>query len=718
MVLKVILLVVLIVASAILAATWMTASTSLSIVKAQLYEQVSNYSKFMAQRLNTYFRTWSTITTVHAGLIDAKGGNVPLSEAGDLARLLIAQDGNIVGGGSWWDYYKHDPKTKYAVRYFLNDQGRISDLSTEYASGKDDFPQDDWFQIVHNTRSAADFRWTDPYHDPVSNIDMVTCSAPFFDTQRRWVGLVTSDISLATLQHLVQGVKLGQAGYAFLIAANGAYISHPHYKMTETFQSVEGGQNAPLFQRLSRGESGIFTLGSEAKANLFSFQTIESPGWILAVSIPEEVLSEAGHTIVFQSLLAFSIVISITLLVIILILQTQIFSPLRKMTATFQQIADGEGDLTVRLALVRQDEIGELASSYDAFVDHLSEMVSMMQRNSESLLGQGAALNSALGQSAAALEEIAANVESAKGNISKQEFLAQEAVAAIEAISSHAKTWKVLMGRQEQAVEASTQAVETMIGNAGSVSRQVQVLDSSVMQLLQASEMGRKQFSLFRERVELVERQSRSLQETNDIIASIADQTNLLAMNAAIEAAHAGASGRGFAVVAGEIRKLAEQSAIQAKQILSGLQNLQMTIRDLVQDSEGTEKALSEIFVEVRKVESVESLVQKAMVEQGQRSRQMGEGIQEIQSASDEVSTHAAAMIQQGTTALQTMEVLHLVSREILQGIREISAGTSEISRSVTTISAQGAVNQAAAAELSQTTRKFKLRSLGKGMPS
>jgi methyl-accepting chemotaxis protein len=250
-----------------------------------------------------------------------------------------------------------------------------------------------------------------------------------------------------------------------------------------------------------------------------------------------------------------------------------------------------------------------------------------------------------------------------------------------------------------------------MVGNIESVTRNVGTLDESLSRLVESAEVGRSQFVLFQEKVTAVSNQSQSLEETNEVIASIASQTNLLAMNAAIEAAHAGDAGRGFAVVADEIRKLAEQASLQSKTTASDLQSIQETVLSLVGDAQTTDGTFQRILDEIAQVEILGTEVKSAMAEQHVGSKQILEGIRDIRESSQGVASHSGAMRAEAQETLGTMETLHQLTIEIRQGMDEIAIGTADINQALTAISDQGVRNKESVDELVTETGQFRMAS-------
>lgn len=529
------------------------------------------------------------------------------------------------------------------------------------------------------------------------------------------VAVVGVDLDIGVLQAAAKPIQIFGTGYLVMTSHTGARIVHPKAEQIGKIIGDDTPEHQPaILQAIAEGRpydlikpnklTGVPSLLHYAPVGVGVW---DEPWSIISIAPLGELL--ATQNLMTAWTVGLGLLTFVAIAALIFLLVTRITQPVRLVAGVLKTIAEGEGDLTQCLRLTRTDEIGELSRNYDAFVDKLSEMIGMMQGTAQELQGSGSELASALTQTAASLHEITSNIQSAKDNIVRQEKIATDTSHAVKGISGHVVTLQGLVERQDRSVEASGSAVEQMVGNIESVTRNVETLDRSLKRLIEAAEVGRSQFSSFREKVSAVDGQSDSLQETNEMIASIASQTNLLAMNAAIEAAHAGEAGRGFGVVADEIRKLAEQSALQSKTTAEELKGLQATIRALVGDSDATEQAFGRILEEIGQVEALESEVRSAMEEQQVGSRQILEGIHEIREASHEVRSHSEEMQTEAEVTLATMETLERITLEIRRGMDEIAVGASDINQALALISNQGVRNKEAVDELASEADRFKV---------
>jgi methyl-accepting chemotaxis protein len=531
----------------------------------------------------------------------------------------------------------------------------------------------------------------------------------------KFVGVVGIDIGLQSLADLVKTIKIGETGYVIITTNSGVWVTHPKPELvgkpvgddTPQFKdallsAIRGGSEYQLIKpNLSTGVPSLLNYAP------IGFGVWDKPWSLAAVAPLSQVLALQNTIVTLSSLVGLLLFLAIALAVLFVV--NRVTQPVRTVAAILKTIADGEGDLTRRLGLSRNDEVGDLARNYDAFVEKLSAMVRIIQGASGQMQSVGSDLSASLSETAASLHQITANIRSATNHIVQQAEIATDTSGAVQTISGHVETLQNLVERQDRAVETSGSAVEEMVGNIESVTRNVESLDKSLKRLVAAAEEGRSQFTLFRDRVGAVDGQSDSLQETNEVIASIAGQTNLLAMNAAIEAAHAGEAGRGFAVVADEIRKLAEQAALQSRDTATELKTLQTTIRALVSDSETTEGAFGRILDEIGRVEALESEVRSAMVEQQTGSRQILEGINDIRESSHEVQAHAEQMTAEAVATLAKMETLHRITQEIRQGMDEIATGATEINQALSAISEQGVQNKESVDALAAEAGQFKV---------
>ncbi|MCX7023727.1 MAG: methyl-accepting chemotaxis protein [Spirochaetes bacterium] len=371
-------------------------------------------------------------------------------------------------------------------------------------------------------------------------------------------------------------------------------------------------------------------------------------------------------------------------------------------------IEKGEGDLTKELKLASSDEIGILAGHFNSFVGTLRALITKIKGETRSLAEGTLRLSSNMEETASAVRQIAANIDSLRQQTLNQSASVTESSATVEQIARSVHALHGLIERQGESVSTSSSSIEEMVANIQSVTVNLERMGTNYEKLLGKSDAGRTALHRVVDQVRDVDQRSESLQDTNSLIAGIAAQTNLLAMNAAIEAAHAGDAGQGFAVVADEIRKLAENAAKQSKLIAQNVREIRGVIEAVVVSSGSAETTFGEILEQIEMLSRLEEEVKYAMQEQSTGSAQVLESLVGINADTQRVRDSANQMQEGSDTILEEMRRLLQLSSELENGMNEMAAGASEIERAAEDTNTLAAETRESVAKLEGVTDRFK----------
>ncbi|HOX14236.1 MAG TPA: methyl-accepting chemotaxis protein, partial [Spirochaetales bacterium] len=328
----------------------------------------------------------------------------------------------------------------------------------------------------------------------------------------------------------------------------------------------------------------------------------------------------AGYTVV--ALLALAVILSVV-------------RSARSVSASLREIAQGGGDLTTRIAVKTRDELGQLAGYFNDFQEALARMVREIREAAAALSDVGAELSATMEETASAAVQISANVESVRRRTVDQSAGVTESSATVERIVENLRSLNRVIERQSEAVANSSASIEEMVANVRSVTGNIERLGGEYVRLTQSAGEGKSVLDRTVQDVKGIADRSERLGDANALIASIAAQTNLLAMNAAIEAAHAGEAGRGFAVVADEIRKLAENAARQSKAISGDVREISGAIAAVVSSADESAARFSALVDKIEEIRRVEEGILAAMAEQSAGSAQVLEALNQIHEITD-----------------------------------------------------------------------------------
>ncbi len=486
------------------------------------------------------------------------------------------------------------------------------------------------------------------------------------------------------LSDITNTMGFGSSGYAYLINSGGTIISHRDRDLVmNQFTPAAAVRDDPslksiadAFNTMIGARSGIVEYTFEGTKVVAGYVPVGTTNWLFVVTIAEkELLADITGLFIFVTVGTLGFLVAGVGMA--LFIGWSISKPVTKMIPILEGVA--QGDLTRKIDILSKDEIGTMGNSLNKSIEGLSKMVATTKDSAGKLDTMAAELTGKMGNALVSIDEITASIANVKQYAMNQSVSVTETNQNMEQIKNNTEKLNTLIGDQAAAIAESSAAIEQMVANIKSVSDILQKSAHSMEELMNASESGRMEIRGVTEIIKTIEADSEGLIEASNVIQNIAQQTNLLSMNAAIEAAHAGESGKGFAVVADEIRKLAEVSSVQGRSITTVLNDLKHKINTAVGASDKAQIQFSQILDLLNLVQDNEEVIKSAMEEQTTGSSQILDAIKEINDITTQVRDGSVEMLSGSTEILNEMG-------NVVSATREVDAAMDDMTNNITDI--------------------------------
>lgn len=521
-------------------------------------------------------------------------------KANDSKVLTLSQLNTAELAGS----FKNTYIGKSSGTFILNDQSVVLPADFDATSRP-------WYKLVENKSNTA---FTTPYIDVTTNELTISAVVPMLQNGQ-FSGVAGADIDMQTVTKIINDIDFLGLGYGFLLDNKGQVLSHPNAKLNLKNTSDIFGTNTPL-----QSEFTQYEINGESKLISFTkISGIENVDWYLGVVIDKDKayvsVSNFGQTAA-----VFMVIGIITIIIMMQLLLRYLMQPMNRLNDAIKDIAQGEGDLTRRLTVENDDEFGDLSHSFNIFIEKIQHSIEQVKESTEQL--------------DTAIESLVSQTHSSLSMYDDQSKRTDSVAAAINQFSA---TSMDISNNAESASQLAKNADEHSTQNQEALSHSV----TTIHQL--SANMEKAQ-----QTINSLNTHTASIGQVLEVIKGVSEQTNLLALNAAIEAARAGEAGRGFAVVADEVRQLAhrtQQSTQEIEDTVSQLQKgsnlavelMKTSLQDSeksVQQADAVGNLMSHVIQAIKQINDANHSVASATDEQNQVVKLLDTDIQTISALS------------------------------------------------------------------------------------
>jgi methyl-accepting chemotaxis protein len=534
-----------------------------------------------------------------------------------------------------------------------------------------DQTQRSWF--VNAKKASGQIAYADPFIEGSTGNLTIALSMTVFDRSGKDIGVVAEEITVDSFAAILNAVQ-GTARQVYLLDRKGTFIIHPDKNavMKKDFfteHGLEQYRNAVLSSKdsFSSMDNEVF------------IQSVVIPGadWFLVSTVPTSAVFADLNGVLIRLVIISLGLLAMAAVISMAFTHKMLTIPIQDIERLAEAIVNK--DFSVSVQKFRTDDIGSMQHALIKIRDSLRTSLEELHSNLTNMTKNSERLNTIIVDSAESLEVIGNDIETMQVKANAQMDSVKQTSTSLQEISDHINVLDQAVQTQAAHITQSSAAIEQMVANIDSIRSVITGASKTTDTLSKSSSAGHKMLTKLAAELHRIEDQSMTLQSANKTISDIAGQTNILAMNAAIEAAHAGEAGRGFAVVAGEIRKLAELSGKESESISTEIKKMERAIEQIGQVSQETVGAMDVIFSEIHAMDSSFNVIKHAIEQQSIGGSEILTALKGIQDVSIQVQDGSGAIHQKSRIISQEMEKLQHLSLGVTESIHEMGNASGSI---------------------------------------
>ncbi len=632
---------------------------------AMMEATVGEYTNYVDSELYAIMSTAQTLANATGSCYK----DTPVEDFAFMYKGVANSNDMILGCGLWFEPNVYNAESKYFGPYWYKDGGDIVE-TWDYSNADYDYFNQEYYI---NAKNASGPTITSPYYDDTSGITMASCSCPIKGSDGTFVGCITVDIMMTTLQEVMAAVSVGETGSVWLTSADGTYVYHPAVEdaSAKGMTLADSTELSDYTNSILTNASGEGMFKWEGVDRNLYWGTTAHAGWKVGLTMQHSEIiapvTRMTRTSVIASILAMLITGAI------IFWQANSIANAMSAVSTFaRELA--KGNFTVRpLRISRTDEIGDMATSLNEMYKNNSGVIrnigvgsTKVNSSSGSLSGTATDLSSRFQEIASAMEKVNDAMTNTGAATEQVSASANEVNASVQRLADETRKTK------EEAVAIEKKAKKIERESRESSQRAMSIAEQRGEELRVASEQA-----------EVV----KQIGTLADSIADIASQINLLSLNASIEAARAGEHGRGFAVVAGEINSLASETKAAVDEIqntVSGIQDafeaLNKSSMELLAFVKDTAAPDYENFVEVAKEYGADAQSFGAL------SDQISEMVGYISDSMEQVNAAVSSIAESATeTATSSSEVTETIGEvaEMVEDVNDMATDQQSVAENL-----------------------------------